>query len=55
MEFDLSVLVAVAVVFGVAGAVKGVVGFGLPTISMGLLGALIAPDKVRRFWSCRRC
>jgi len=44
MEFGLPGLALVAAVFGVAGVVKGVVGFGLPTISMGVLGALIAPD-----------
>jgi len=44
MEFDLAGLALIASVFAVAGVVKGVVGFGLPTISMGVLGALIAPD-----------
>jgi uncharacterized membrane protein YfcA len=44
MEFDLAGLALVAAVFAVAGVVKGVIGFGLPTISMGILGALIAPD-----------
>ncbi len=44
MEFDLAGLALVAAVFGAAGIVKGVIGFGLPTISMGVLGALIAPD-----------
>lgn len=45
MEADIALLPAVAVVFAVAGAVKGVVGFGLPTIAMGLLGALITPAE----------
>jgi uncharacterized membrane protein YfcA len=44
MEFDPAGLALVAAVFAVAGAVKGVIGFGLPTISMGVLGAIIAPD-----------
>lgn len=44
MEFGVAGLALVAGVFAVAGIVKGVVGFGLPTISMGVLGALIAPD-----------
>ena len=44
MEFGGPGLALVAAVFVVAGFVKGVIGFGLPTISMGLLGALIAPD-----------
>ncbi len=44
MEFGVLGLALVAVVFVVAGVVKGVIGFGLPTISMGILGALIAPD-----------
>ena len=44
MTFDLAGLALIGVVFGVAGFVKGVIGFGLPTISMGLLGALIAPE-----------
>ena len=44
MAFDLTGLVVVAAVFAVAGFVKGVIGFGLPSISMGLLSALIAPE-----------
>lgn len=45
MAIDASLLLVVAAVFGMAGVVKGVIGFGLPTIAMGLLGALIAPDQ----------
>ena len=45
MELDLSLLVIVAGVFAIGGSVKGVVGFGLPTIAMGLLGAMIGPDQ----------
>ena len=44
MELDLAGLSVVAVVFVLAGFVKGVIGFGLPSISMGLLSALIVPD-----------
>ncbi len=44
MAFDLTGLAVVAAVFAVAGFVKGVIGFGLPSISMGLLSALIVPD-----------
>lgn len=44
MEFDLAGLSVVAAVFLIAGFVKGVIGFGLPSISMGLLSALIVPD-----------
>ena len=44
MDFSLASLALVAAVFVTAGFVKGVIGFGLPTISMGILGALIAPD-----------
>jgi len=44
MELDLAGLAVVAVVFMVAGFVKGVIGFGLPSISMGLLSVLILPD-----------
>ncbi|MFO1107138.1 MAG: sulfite exporter TauE/SafE family protein [Amaricoccus sp.] len=38
-----SLLVAGAATFFVAGLVKGVTGMGLPTVAMGLLGALIPP------------
>ena len=34
---------AVVATFFLAGAVKGVTGMGLPTVAMGLLGALMAP------------
>ncbi len=36
-------MAAVAAVFVLAGAVKGVTGMGLPTVAMGLLGALMSP------------
>ncbi len=38
-------LILVAGVFVVAGLVKGVVGLGLPTVSMALLGMLMAPAE----------
>tara|TARA_R110002110_G_scaffold284987_2_gene499245 strand:- start:11665 stop:12411 length:747 start_codon:yes stop_codon:yes gene_type:complete len=44
MEFGFAGLVLVAVIFAFAGLVKGVIGFGLPSISMGLLSVLILPD-----------
>jgi hypothetical protein len=42
--FDPS-LVFVGAVFALAGFVKGVIGLGLPTIAMGLLGALMTPNQ----------
>lgn len=44
MELDIAGLSVVAAVFILAGFVKGVIGFGLPSISMGLLSAVIVPD-----------
>lgn len=43
--FDLSVFTAAVagLTFFVAGLVKGVTGMGLPTVAMGVLGALISP------------
>ena len=53
-------LVLVAITFLVAGFVKGVIGLGLPTISMGLLALampspqaaaiLVVPALVTNFW-----
>jgi uncharacterized membrane protein YfcA len=40
---SLSFVAAVAATFFVAGIVKGVTGMGLPTVAMGVLGALISP------------
>jgi uncharacterized membrane protein YfcA len=45
MNLDLFELVIVLVVFVLAGAVKGVIGLGLPTIAMGLLGASMTPNQ----------
>lgn len=57
--FSLNVLI-IALTFFVAGVVKGVTGMGLPTLSMGILGAvmsplsaaslLIIPSFVTNFW-----
>lgn len=40
-----AILAATAGAFLVAGFVKGVVGLGLPTVSIGLLGLLMAPSQ----------
>jgi uncharacterized protein len=42
---DVSVLVVTALAFLVAGFVKGVVGLGLPTVAIGLLGIIMAPAQ----------
>lgn len=42
---DLILLLAISLVFLLAGLVKGVVGLGLPTLSMGLLAGLMAPAQ----------
>lgn len=44
-ELSLPQLAAVAGAFGVGGFVKGVVGLGLPTVSMGLLGLFLPPAQ----------
>src|ERR1043165_873998 len=38
-----SMLILIAAVFTLAGFVKGVIGLGLPTISMGLLALVMPP------------
>jgi uncharacterized membrane protein YfcA len=43
MSFDPLLLAAIVVVFLLAGFVKGVIGLGLPTISVGLLSLVLAP------------
>ncbi len=40
---------AIAAIFVIAGAVKGVTGMGLPTVAMGLLGLLMAPVQAAAF------
>lgn len=42
-DVSISLLVAIFTTFFVAGLVKGVTGMGLPTVAMGVLGALISP------------
>ena len=43
MDTSLPLLAATGSIFVLAGMVKGVIGLGLPTISMGLLGLLMSP------------
>ncbi|MDH7797559.1 putative membrane protein YfcA [Beijerinckia sp. GAS462] len=43
MDISTGLLAAAAVTFFAAGIVKGVTGMGLPTVAMGVLGALISP------------
>ena len=43
MTDSIFTLTLVALVFILAGLVKGVIGMGLPTIAIGLLGLIIAP------------
>lgn len=60
---DVSLLLALAAVFVVAGLIKGVVGLGLPTVSMALLALwmspaqaaamLIIPSLVTNIWQTR--
>jgi uncharacterized membrane protein YfcA len=40
-----TVLAAIAGAFLLAGFVKGVIGLGLPTVSIGLLGLLMTPAQ----------
>lgn len=42
---SLPFLAAVAVAFLLAGVVKGVIGLGLPTVAIGLLGLLMTPAQ----------
>lgn len=43
VEHGIPLLAFIAATFFIAGVVKGVTGMGLPTVAMGLLGAVIAP------------
>lgn len=45
MDITLPLLATVAATFTLAGLVKGVIGMGLPTIAMGLLGLVMAPSE----------
>ncbi|MEC5344394.1 sulfite exporter TauE/SafE family protein [Brenneria populi] len=42
-DFTPDRVIAIAVTFALAGLVKGITGMGLPTVAMGVLGALISP------------
>ena len=58
--FDFGSIAAVTVIFLIAGAVKGVIGLGLPTISLALLtlifdlptamATLLLPSFVTNLW-----
>jgi uncharacterized protein len=43
IDFSSSHVLIIAVVFFLAGIVKGVTGMGLPTVAMGVLGAVMPP------------
>jgi uncharacterized protein len=45
MPFDAPTLLIITAILLLAGFVKGVIGFGLPSISMGLLGLVMAPSQ----------
>jgi uncharacterized protein len=45
MEIDSATVAAIAAILLLAGFVKGVIGFGLPSISMGLLSLLMTPTQ----------
>ncbi len=42
-DFSIPLIIAIGATFFAAGTVKGVTGMGLPTVAMGVLGALISP------------
>jgi uncharacterized membrane protein YfcA len=42
-DASLGLIAAIAATFVLAGLVKGVTGMGLPTVAMGVLGAIMAP------------
>src|SRR5262245_50321086 len=46
MPIDWTPLLVVAAVFALAGAIKGVIGVGLPTIATGMLGVFMAPSQI---------
>jgi uncharacterized protein len=45
MPFDTTTIIFITAVLLLAGFIKGVIGFGLPSISMGLLGLVMAPSQ----------
>ncbi|MGI4778029.1 MAG: sulfite exporter TauE/SafE family protein [Janthinobacterium lividum] len=44
-SFSLSIVLATTAVFLIAGVVKGIVGLGLPTVAMALLGLVMMPAQ----------
>jgi uncharacterized membrane protein YfcA len=42
-SISVTAIILVTAIFILAGLVKGVIGMGLPTIAIGLLGLVIAP------------
>ena len=61
---DGSVIILIAITFFIAGSVKGVIGLGLPTVSLALLtvivglkpamALLIVPSLVTNIWQAVR-
>jgi uncharacterized membrane protein YfcA len=49
MQATTTQVFAVALIFVLAGLVKGVTGMGLPTVAMGLLGLLMTPAQAAAF------
>jgi uncharacterized membrane protein YfcA len=45
MQHEPGLILAIAAVFFAAGLVKGVIGLGLPTVAMGLLGLFLPPAE----------
>lgn len=43
MPFEMSLILPIAAILLLAGLVKGVIGFGLPSIAMGLLSLMMPP------------
>jgi hypothetical protein len=54
---SIAILAATAGAYLLAGFVKGVIGLGLPTVAIGLLGLLMTPaaDCSRWCGGCGRC
>ena len=49
---DPNLLIMVSIVFCLAGFVKGMVGLGLPTVSLGLLSIIVdLPTMISKFGS----
>ena len=42
-DLSIPLILPIGATFFAAGAVKGLTGMGLPTVAMGVLGALISP------------